>query len=406
MTEEARGFILRQMTLMGDERLDPEVFGRSASFASVLRNHECMMAHPDEGSPEAIAYWRERGLNKELHGADTGRKYDKWAGYLPTDLAPGERRPLLFIMHGAGNPIYLAECYGYVGIAARERLIAIIPEDETPESVEGLMEYAREHYPVDRSRVYMVGYSLGGYMTARHAFRWPECLAAVGPGGMLFANGHAVPQTQGGKVWPGEDITPEMVIRAAGFGVPACLSMGEYEVLGLLPVTRDEPRNQWVEHLDEEARARMDREAAQAPASSDRIDLSGRNKIASLNNWRIINGCGPIPEEKVRQAVRDTADIVVEKIGFPFERTRVETREDRSFYIGDCLTPEGENTLRVIGVAKAPHWISQAQAELTWEFISQFALDTVTGRSYRRTCKEANPPDDGLSGRSQVCLDQ
>ena len=36
-------------------------------------------------------------------------------------------------MHGSGNPIYLAETYGYTNISAREELIVIIPEDETDE---------------------------------------------------------------------------------------------------------------------------------------------------------------------------------------------------------------------------------------------------------------------------------
>ena len=388
MTEEARAFILKQMTLMADSRFDPEVFGKSATFEEILANHACMMEHPDEGGEEALRYWKERGLTKELHGAGTGRLWDKWASYLPNEAAEGtdggRTYPLLFVLHGAGNPVYLAETYGYTRIAAREKMIVIIPEDETPEKLEELFAYARDHYPVDWSRVYMVGYSLGGYMTGRHAFRWPERLAAVGVGGMLFANGHAVPQQQGGKLWPGEDITAEAVRRASQYGVPACITMGEYEVLGLLPVTRDEPKNQWVAHLNEEERKRLDEEAAKAPASSDRIDLSGRNKIASVNNWRIANGCAPVDEDTVRAAVRDTADIVTEKLGFPFERTEVVTRENRSFFIGDSVNGQGETVVRVIGVAKAPHWIGQAQAELTWEFISRFALDPATGRSCRR----------------------
>jgi len=227
----------------------------------------------------------------------------------------------------------------------------------------------------------MVGYSLGGYMTSRHAMRWPERFAAVGSGGMLFANGWAVPQVQAGKLWPGEDITEEMVRRAAEYKIPACICMGEQEVLGLIPVTRDEPRSQWEEHLEEEEKNRTGKDA---PEHQDRIDLSGANKIRSINNWRIANGCAPVEETAVRRAAAETADIVEEKIGFPFEKTQVITREHRSHYMGDCVTAEGETRVRFIGLAKSPHWPSKALTELTWEFISRFSLDPETGISYRR----------------------
>lgn len=243
----------------------------------------------------------------------------------------GRTYPLLFVMHGSGNPIYLAETYGYTSIAAREELIIIIPEDEAPDAIDKLFAYAKEHYPVDWSRVYMVGYSLGGFMTSRHAMRWPERFAAVGCCGMLFANGPSTPHVQAGKVWPGENTTPEMVRRAARYKIPACICMGEQEVLGLLPVTRDEPVNEWAEHLSEEEKKRT--EGQSEPGQEEHIDLSGRNKIPSINNWRIANGCGPVDEAAVRKAAVSTANIVEEKIGFPFEKTSVITRENRSKHL-------------------------------------------------------------------------
>lgn len=40
-------------------------------------------------------------------------------------------------------------------MAAREELIVIIPEDETPDTIDKLFAYAKEHYSVDWIRVYM-----------------------------------------------------------------------------------------------------------------------------------------------------------------------------------------------------------------------------------------------------------
>ncbi len=373
--------LMNLMKMMSTPDFDVQAYGDSESFAGILENQAVFGKYRQEDCPEVLAYWQNLGLVKELH--DTQEECTKWASYLPVSYAenPDNDRtyPLLFVMHGSGNPIYLAESYGYTHIAAREELIVIIPEDETPENIDKLFAYAREHYPVDWSRVYMVGYSLGGFMTSRHAMRWPERFAAVGSGGMLFANGPAAPHVQASKLWPGENITPEMVVRASEFKVPACICMGEREVLGLLPVTQDEPINQWVAHLSEEEKKRTEKESQ--PEPQDRIDLSGRNKIQSVNNWRIANGCMPISEEMVRSHV--PCNITEEKIGFPFEKTDVIIRESREHYLGDSVASDGEVYFRMIALANSPHWPSRALTELTWEFISQFALDPETGKSYQ-----------------------
>ena len=375
---------LDMMKLMSSPQMDIDVFGRSETYRVMCENKYCLrFGFENEGGPEVIAYWEEKGLHKELHDADPEKPWKKWASYLPMDyVRTGKGKyPLLFVLHGAGNPIFLAETYGYTNIAAREQMIVIIPEDETPQSIERLLDYAYAHYPVDEKRVYMVGYSLGGFMTSRHALRWPEKFAAVGVGGMLYANGEADAHEQAGLVWPGETTTVDMAKRAAEYTIPVCNCMGEYEVLGLIPVTQDEPKNEWTGQPDEKKQPPKEENGKKPPK---RIDLSGKNKIRSINNWRLANGCEEIPEEQVRLAAKESADIVVEKIGFPFEKTEVILREGRSHYIGDCVSKDGIVRARFIGLAKSPHWPSQALCDLVWEFISQFERDPETGKSYKK----------------------
>ncbi|MDY3920138.1 MAG: hypothetical protein SOZ59_14295 [Candidatus Limivivens sp.] len=365
--KKGREGLLHLLDMMSSDAFDLEAYGKSESLTGILENQECMLSYPEEGCAEVLNYWEERGLKKELHQADC--MAEKWASYLPLSYVngndPGRHYPLLFVMHGSGNPIYLAESYGYTHIAAREEVIVIIPETETVEKIEELFAYAKEHYPVDWSRVYMVGYSLGGFMTSRHGIRWPERFAAVGIGGMLFANGPTGVHRQNDVYWPGETITPEMVGHAAEVKLPVCVCMGEQEILGLLPVTEDEPP--------------FTPPGGDTGEKTDRIDLSGKNKIASVNNWRQIAGCSRIPEEKVREEARFSADIVTEKLGFPFERTSVILRENRSHFVGDCVNPAGENLARFICMGKSAHWPSRALTELTWEFIRQFSRDPETG---------------------------
>lgn len=365
--KNARERLKNLLDILSCDSFDSETYSRSESFQGILENQECMEKFPNEGSKETLQYWEERGLKKEIHNADC--VVEKWASYLPMDYInqkdPYKLYPLMFVMHGSGNSIYLAESYGYVHIAAREQMIVMIPETETEEKLEELFSYAKEHYPVDWSRVYMVGYSLGGFMTSRHGIRWPDRFAGVGIGGMLFANGPTGVHRQNDVLWPAENITEEMVEAAAKVKLPVCVCMGEQEILGLLPVTEDEPH--------------FTPPGGDEGEEVDRIDLSGRNKIASVNNWRVINGCSRIPEQEVREAVHASADIVIEKIGFPFEKTSVIVRENRSHFIGDCINAEGENLARFICMGKSSHWPSKALTEMTWEFIRQFKRDLRTG---------------------------
>lgn len=115
--------------------------------------------------------------------------------------------------------------------------------------------------------------------------------------------------------------------------------MGEQEVLGLLPVTRDEPVNEWAEHLSEEEKKRT--EGQSEPRQEEHIDLSGRNKIQSINNWRIANGCGPVDEAAVRKAAVSTTNIV-EKNWIPLrEDQRYHPREPQPFHRRQCFRRRG-----------------------------------------------------------------
>ena len=361
---------LEMIQMMASKDFDPVAYENSESYKTICAYQECRNTYPDEGSAEAIAYWQEKGLKKQLHNADSPA--NKWASYLPMEYvsgnAAGKTYPLLFVLHGANNPIYLAETYGYTHIAAREKMIVIIPENESAESIDALFAYAKAHYPVDWSRVYMVGYSLGGLMTSRHAFRWPERFAAVGVGGMLFANGTMLPYPHLGITWPAETFTEGMVAHAADVKVPVCSCMGEHEFNDILPIHQGEP---------------MYTPSANGEPPVMALDISAKNKIASVNNWRRMAGCKPVPEETVQQLVKNSADIVTEKLGFPFEKTYVETFEGRSQFIGDCVDPDGEVLARFVCIAKSAHWPCAGLTQTTWEFIKQFARDPETGTLYR-----------------------
>ena len=111
---------------MGDKDADAEAIAASEDGKLAMQNM-AVMGMP-EGSEEGKAYWRERGLIKEVHGEGL----EKWASYIPvaSETEPERKFPLIFCLHGAHNPIQLTESYGIIQLAAREQCIAIAPENE------------------------------------------------------------------------------------------------------------------------------------------------------------------------------------------------------------------------------------------------------------------------------------
>lgn len=365
MADQLDEFLKATFISMGNATFDADGFCESKSYKIIKDNCLLMLTTPDQGAETILKHWEAKGLKKELH--DTESVATTWASYLPMSYvnsqSEGKTYPLLFVMHGHSNPIFLAECYGYTNIAAREEVIVIIPFNENADNIEVLLAYAKDHYPVDWSRVYMVGFSLGGSMTSRHALRWPERFAAVGVGGMLFANGVAGDVLEAEDcVFPGEPFTDEMIAHAKEVKIPVCHCMGENEFINLLPLYGDPGTTE------------EDNEAVR----NSPIDWTGKNKIASVNNWRIVAGCKPVSWEEAKAAAMESGDVVTKTLGFPFEKTYVVNREERNHFVGDCINSDGENLARFIGIEKLMHFPTQALCDLTWEYISQFARDPET----------------------------
>ena len=338
------------MQAMGDNRADGAAIAASED-GRLIQARMVVMSMP-EGSEESASYWRrfEKGLDKKLHGEGL----NKWASFVPvsSETDPDRRYPLIFCLHGANNPIQLAESYGIVQLAAREECIVIVPENENWDFIEELYHYAKAHFPVDFSRVYSIGYSFGGFMSARNVLSHPEFFAGVGMGGMLFASS-CPGQDLSGQWYEAFELTEAMLARAEELQVPAALFMGEYEMLRLIPLWR-EPGSEMRNSI---------------------IPLTPANKRESFNNFRRAAGCAPadfLTED-------DTASETEQVIGVRFDRTEVRTLYGRRYFIGDSLNRNGACLLRTIGAEKMVHWPTPPFADLIWEHLHRFSRNPDTG---------------------------
>jgi predicted peptidase len=126
---------------------------------------------------------------------------DYWL-YLPADYgASSEQWPLVVYLHGAGERgrrTDRVKIYGLPFDLDRGRQFpAIVATPQCrrdsswrPEDLAALTDHLEDRFVVDSNRIYMMGYSMGGFGVWEFAGRFPQRIAAI----VSFA-GAAVPQT-------------------------------------------------------------------------------------------------------------------------------------------------------------------------------------------------------------------
>ena len=343
------------LRLMSDDPAVGDALALSKD-GKIIDQRLSIMAMPED-SEEEIRYWEhyEKGLHKEVHEEGL----EKWSSFVPLSASSDKERryPLIFCLHGAHNPIQMTESYGIIQVAAREECIVLAPENENWESIRRLLEIAKNTFPVDWSRVYLMGYSFGGFSASRLGLAHPEIFAGIGMGGMLFANDVAAHDLDG-QWYEAYHLTEDMVEKTRNIGIAISLVMGEHEMLGLLPI-RHEPGGE---------------------AKDGVIPLKPEEKMVSYNNLRRAAGCDeavfPLPEEQKNDIERMT--------GIRFEADAERVYNDRRYLYGYNRRPDGDCLFETVAIEGMVHWPSSMFGEILWEHLSKFSRDPKTGRLVQR----------------------
>ena len=123
-----------------------------------------------------------------------------WYEYIPPQLrGTQEKVPLLFYFHGGGCvPLYGAEQSDWHEIADQENFIVVYPEasesnrwnawnDRTIQKCSdmdfflALIDHMKQVHPIDETRIYVSGFSMGGMMSNALACSYPDIVAAAAP---------------------------------------------------------------------------------------------------------------------------------------------------------------------------------------------------------------------------------
>lgn len=137
-------------------------------------------------------------VNEEIPGVNPGCKHT-WYEYIPPQLrGTSEKVPLVFYFHGGGCvPLYGAEQSGWHDVADEENFIIVYPKaaqkkmwnvwndpmlDFSDEAfVLALIAHMKTVHPIDETRIYVSGFSMGGMMSNCMACIQPDLIAAAAP---------------------------------------------------------------------------------------------------------------------------------------------------------------------------------------------------------------------------------
>ena len=136
-------------------------------------------------------------VNDTSLGINDGRP-ETWFEYVPESLRHSDKKvPLVINCHGGGCvPLYAAEQSCWHDVADDEGFIVVYPEasyaarwnpwnDPTvPDDdafIMALIEHMKETWPIDETRIYISGFSMGGMMSNAMAALHPDVFAAAAP---------------------------------------------------------------------------------------------------------------------------------------------------------------------------------------------------------------------------------
>lgn len=143
----------------------------------------------------------DRGFTAHVKDASLGCNDNfphTWYEYIPPQLrGTKEKAPLVFYFHGVNCvPLYGAEQSGWQDIADRENLIVVFPAPAVHKAwniandpsmpsdfdfVLALIEHMKQVHPIDETRIYATGFSMGGMMTHAITAVYPEVFAGAAP---------------------------------------------------------------------------------------------------------------------------------------------------------------------------------------------------------------------------------
>lgn len=244
-----------------------------------------------------------------------------------------------------GEPVFIAESTGYARKAAEEEFILAMPEDHDTPPIMELYNYMVKNYPVDRSRVYLTGYSAGSDRSARAALRHPELFA-----GMLIGAGVPFNLID----------DPQEIENAVKYKIPfiavGCLSDKGNHTPFYSSNSLDNPVPDFIAKL-----------------------LSAEGKMMWINRFFRINHIPYYSIEENKEYVLSQGTPAEKRIGMRAQRSKTWEWAGQLHYCLDYTDAEGIDSVRYVFVDGMPHFEPVDMMDIAWPFLKRFSRNMEDG---------------------------
>jgi len=279
-----------------------------------------------------------------------------WYEYVPTDLEPGKKVPLVLVLHGGGeNGQYIMEMTRWAFIAMKEGLICAAMTNHSVEKNSVLLTHLLNTLPVDAERCYATGFSMGG-------------MSSSGVG--LVDNRFAGVAPQDGMIFEVNGYTPEIM--------PLFYISGANDSAFPL-VTRTEPEGgaaipRLGNHAAKGEQGPPPPSDAQKAAAANARRVFRRSQII-LNNIAEALNCY-FDKNGVEMRYWSPLQFAGEKNKYAVDLQNIFETSDviggHKFTIGDLPSKNGEVYVRLGWIDGLGHDVHPNTAEFIWEFFKQF----------------------------------
>ena len=318
--------IISMLEYLGATNFDSTAFINSeygeATSIALLTTYSGYLGDMDEN---LIAYWKEQGVIKEGFNLDNEDTADNYYVYTPADLEEGALYPLLIVSHGGGSNCFAVEGMGYINMIPEEKFILATAEDVGVENLYAMYEAVKEAYPVDKTRVYATGTSMGGMASVNIAVAYPELIAAIAPN----------------DIGPSLNVSEEQLARLKELVVPMNFTTGLADKYYPFPVS----------------------------------SVSGYNGLLTAFGFEEY----AMTDEESQKLVVESMNIVEHATGIRFPNVRPVNYINNRLYVADFANADGVVVLRINVVENKPHMIVGYDARNAWDFMKQFRRDLETG---------------------------
>jgi pimeloyl-ACP methyl ester carboxylesterase len=316
-------------------------------------------------NPALIKYWKDLGLTKIYEDNAPDNINDDYYVYFPNgaDKNTAGHYPLVILFHGGGEAASQVETFGFCPIGVKEGLFLLAAEAfgtgaNRVGNMDGIVSKVLAAYPmIDKTRIYTVGSSMGGSSAGLYAFTHTTTVAATA----------IMDQPVSLNTIANNPATEQQVIDIQKNGMPTVFVGGLADMYGLINVRT---RDYFLSHEGSSPNAINTRWPDYIGGFNMLMKAYGiKGKDLADGNTRLSNADKPGTLE------------VTQYTGYPFDKSSVSTAYGVKVYSSGFT---GQERLLSIVVENRPHMPSGYDAQLIWNFISQWKRDLATGQSIKR----------------------